>query len=437
MKNGFYINQNERVIEARNMMLNSSPFYASILLCLKLKEQDSGTFCVSSTELKYNPEFAKTLSMANISVILEHEILHLTLRHHLRGSHIPNYNHNDWNIAADLAINSTLFYKDGFPKEALVPGIGEYRKFPMGLSAEEYYAMLQKQKEEDRQQQNDKSDESEESESDDSDSSENDSEQSQDDEEQNDNSSTTSADEESSQDDEITANVFGKFEQCEDTGEEEDKITQMVCQAIAACEEAGEELPSTIKRQLKDILPKPQIPWKAVLRNCLSMSKTVGTNWNRPSRRNTSKFIMPSHKVQQVGNVIYAVDVSESIDEEMYAQATSEIINSLSVNEKVDMWFWDTKIQATHTLTSATDLNNIEIVGGGGTKIACVFDKIKREHLNPNMLIIFSDMMFYESWQEIEKMIKETRIKVLWINQSTYRDVPTKLGKELKLNKTI
>jgi hypothetical protein len=36
--------------------------------------------------------------------------------------------------------------------------------------------------------------------------------------------------------------------------------------------------------------------------------------------------------------------------------------------------------------------------GGGGTDFDCIFDYLKREAIQPNRLIVFTDMMPFGSW---------------------------------------
>jgi hypothetical protein len=36
--------------------------------------------------------------------------------------------------------------------------------------------------------------------------------------------------------------------------------------------------------------------------------------------------------------------------------------------------------------------------GGGGTDFDCIFDYLKREAIEPNRLIVFTDMMPFGSW---------------------------------------
>jgi predicted metal-dependent peptidase len=420
-----------KVKMARDILLQESPFYASIILCLKITPSNSiDTFCINSTELKFNPAFANSLTIKNIKIILRHELLHLIFKHHLRGSVIPNYSHSVWNIAGDLAINSSLWYEDGFPESGIVPGCDGFKTFPMNLSAEEYYKMLcQKKDDEEKNEQTSPADSSDQNDpSDDGSSDESNPSSNEGDDAQSD--SRDSRDESSSEFDggEYSQTAFGCFEACDEANieAEEEHISKMVYQAIATAEESNETLPSIIKRNIDEILPRPVVPWKALLRNCLSMSKTSGVNWSNPSRRNTSSFIMPSRKVKQKGNVLFAVDISGSINKNIYRNIASEIISSMSHMDEIDMWFWDTEIKGEHTLNAHTKLDDIVVPDGGCTRVSCVFDRLKvMREFNPNLIIIFTDMYFQESPETVVKMVRENRANVLWINFGRYpRNAP-------------
>ena len=70
------------VKEARMSLIKTEPFYASILLRLKLVETKKvNTFAINSKELLYNPDFASSLKFSTTKVILMHEILHLVFKH--------------------------------------------------------------------------------------------------------------------------------------------------------------------------------------------------------------------------------------------------------------------------------------------------------------------------------------------------------------------
>ena len=424
------------VKEARMSLIKTEPFYASILLRLKLVETKKvNTFAINSKELLYNPDFASSLKFSTTKVILMHEILHLVFKHHLRGSKIKNYNHHDYNVAADLALNCEIFDLDGFPEDALLPGRGDYIDYPFGKSAEYYYDLIQKKKEEEKENQSDESQEEEtdkEDSSDDSGSSSSSNGDSSDD--SNDDSSgsgSESSDEESSDDTEEssgTTNTFGEFEACEpdDLEEAEQEANSMVMQAIAAAQEAGDHVPSSIKEKINELTGKGEVNWKVLLRNYLSSQKKAGYNWLVPSRRVRSNFIMPTRQVKTPGDILFVMDTSCSMRQEDFDATLTEGQNALLSLDSYDLWQFDTEIRDERTITKNTNLEDIEMVGRGGTKFQCVADKLKTLRKKPKLMVVMTDLEFEWDWQQDNpgpKSFKEDLkgIDCIWLSTSNLK----------------
>ena len=399
------------VKEARMSLIKTEPFYASILLRLKLVETKKiRTFAINHKELLYNPDFAKSLKFSTTKVILMHEILHLVFKHHLRSKSIKNYNHNDFNIAADLALNCEIFDLDGFPEDALLPGRGDYREYPFGKSAEYYYDLIQKKKEEEKENQSGESQENEteeeEDSSDDSGSSSSSSGDSSDDS-SNDSSGSGSegSDEESSDDTEEESdvtNTFGEFEVCEDEDleEAEQEANSMIMQAIAAAQQAGDHIPSSIKEKINELTGKGEVNWKILLRNYLSSQKRAGYNWLVPSRRIRSNFMMPSRQVKTPGDILFVMDTSCSMRQEDFDATLTEGQNALLSLDSYDLWQFDTEIRDERTITKNTNLEEVEMVGRGGTRFQCVVDKLKTLRKKPKLMVVMTDLEFEWDWHQ-------------------------------------
>ena len=91
-------------------------------------------------EMVYNPSFFESLSDTHIQGVLKHEFYHI-IYEHVTGRLPAEGMSIMWNIATDLAINSHI--KDELPEMACVPGRDKFEKYPLGLSSEAYYKMLQ------------------------------------------------------------------------------------------------------------------------------------------------------------------------------------------------------------------------------------------------------------------------------------------------------
>ncbi len=103
--------------------------------------EDSGQF-----EMLYNPEFFAKLPDDQKLGVLKHEFYHLIFEH-VTGRMPEGKMTRMWNVATDLAINSHIAHE--LPEQALVPGEGNYKDYPLAKSAEYYYNLLQDEEKED------------------------------------------------------------------------------------------------------------------------------------------------------------------------------------------------------------------------------------------------------------------------------------------------
>ena len=92
-------------------------------------------------EMVYNPEFMGKLEDNHLAGVLMHEFYHIIFEH-VTGRLPPEGMSMLWNVATDLSINSHI--SDKLPEGALIPGQGQFAKYPSGKSAEWYFEELQK-----------------------------------------------------------------------------------------------------------------------------------------------------------------------------------------------------------------------------------------------------------------------------------------------------
>jgi predicted metal-dependent peptidase len=92
--------------------------------------------------LVYNPDFVAEKSHDAIVTLLIHEVEHVLFGHHIRQQ---GRDHEGWNIATDLAINSHLLHRPGFHElQGLYPGGEPYPDLPAGQTGEWYYNEITK-----------------------------------------------------------------------------------------------------------------------------------------------------------------------------------------------------------------------------------------------------------------------------------------------------
>ena len=147
-------------------LMFNEPFYADIIRSLHKEMTKSIStagvlFSEGVMRFWWNPLFLAPYDNDKVRGILKHEGLHLALEHTTTRRYSP---HKVWNIAADLAINSTLLEKE-MPDCGFRPGrrlssppssktltqeqIDQNKKFsdliesmPLHLSSEEYFTLL-------------------------------------------------------------------------------------------------------------------------------------------------------------------------------------------------------------------------------------------------------------------------------------------------------
>tara|TARA_R110002096_G_scaffold219295_4_gene407592 strand:+ start:1269 stop:2564 length:1296 start_codon:yes stop_codon:yes gene_type:complete len=107
-------------------------------------------------EMIYNPSFFAGLTDVQRLGVLKHEFYHLIFEHVTSrrpdgsGDSFHDWARSNpgrarqWNFATDLAINSHL--QGELPDMCLMPGEGPFIGFPVGLSAEAYFALLEDRK---------------------------------------------------------------------------------------------------------------------------------------------------------------------------------------------------------------------------------------------------------------------------------------------------
>lgn len=121
-------------------------FFASVICKLKVvfETKNNPTACTDGKRVIWNPEFVDKLSDDQLLGVSAHEVMHVTNAHHAR---MGNRNPRLWNVAADLAINDLLLGADfKLPPGVCIPGEGEFADYDKGLSAEAYYAKLERNK---------------------------------------------------------------------------------------------------------------------------------------------------------------------------------------------------------------------------------------------------------------------------------------------------
>ncbi len=159
---------------------------------------------------------------------------------------------------------------------------------------------------------------------------------------------------------------------------------------------AGGTTAGNIPGDIEEILSKflsPVVPWEQVLHRFMNELADEDYTWSRPNRRFREAYL-PSRYLElgRLEHLVYFEDVSGSITKEDAIRFNSEVKYVWDVYQPVKMTLaqFDTRITQVIEYEEGDEINEIKIVGRGGTSLKCVRDFII-EH-RPTAAIIFSDL---------------------------------------------
>ncbi len=95
-----------KVTKARNQMICTDPFFASLALKLVIVEDNTAdTMWTDGVKIGYNQDFVNKITLDEVKGVMVHEVLHCANKHHLRRG---QRDVKKWNHACDYAINYIL-----------------------------------------------------------------------------------------------------------------------------------------------------------------------------------------------------------------------------------------------------------------------------------------------------------------------------------------
>lgn len=382
--------------KARNRMIVEHPFYACLLFRQALRPVTWGTMATDGTAIYYNPEWVAQRTIAEVVGVLAHECMHTANLHHTRRG---NRDAELWNIACDYAINSPLI-EQGFtlPEGAL------YKKEYSGWSAENIYADLLKQQQQDQQQ------------DDPQDGSEGNTEDSQGDSQGDQGQDTGSDDDGSGAQGEGSDDGSGSQGSGDDFGvpwgqvldatndvgqpltqaeieQVESDIQAVVHQAaIAEVKRVGREGAGHV-RGITDGYKVEQQPWHQILAEALTDCVQYDETYNNIDRRMVYHGLnLPDYDTLPNGELVFAIDTSGSLSEDdlaEIAQHSRDIVDLINPT-RVVVIYCDATVNHVDEFERGDELV-FSMHGGGGTEFNPPFNYVEREGIHPHALIYFTD----------------------------------------------
>jgi len=432
-------------------IIRYSPFYGALLMQMSRfpdpKMKHPAGVCVRNgrIEMRYNPNIFSSYSLEQATGVLEHECLHVVMRHLVRQkdrSAIAMFGeevYSVWNIATDMSVNPLI--KKELPSTPLLP-----KQFGLceGKDAEYYYDSLIEVRSEEswelpqpetihqgEEYSNYGNVDSDSASKEDSSCAMNTSLKASgmmSDNGRWDNNNTNTetpgpaeevarqdegysgrtganSDSVSGEDDAAETNpplkipgMIGDHDGWDDnTNAEspelvEEVIRQAVMQAVQRAHQCHGKLPACIKEEIESWLRKPEVPWTSLLRRFVGRAARAGIRftWKRESRRFGEE--QKGKKTVRKLRIVIAMDTSGSISQEMLERFISEI-NAIARSYQSDI----TVIQCDAEIHEVEKLRRLKphiptIFGRGGTDFRPVFELVNRKPPSPNVLIYLTDL---------------------------------------------
>jgi len=152
-------------------------------------------------------------------------------------------------------------------------------------------------------------------------------------------------------------------------------------------------------------LTAPVIGWRELLEQQIQSTIKCDYTFSRISRRGWGMdAILPGMQVGQQIEVDVALDQSGSISEEDSRAFLSEIKGIMEAYEeyKIRVWSFDTSVYNMQEFTSDNmeDISSYVPMGGGGTDFMCNWDFMRKNDIEPQKFVMFTDGMPCGEWGE-------------------------------------
>lgn len=398
----------KKLMLSRMRILCDNGFYGLLIMHLKFTLDDSGESAwTDGVRIGINPNFLENLSDNELDYVLLHQILHIVLKHGKRTLNDENFNKQRYDMASDIIVNSIILQSNNFNESTIslknYGGIQPHQA-PNGkegyeFSVEELYKLLTCI------------------------------------------TNRKSNDLDNSEKNNINLNWddHSKLNDSSDeAGEElEKEWDQRLINATRTMEfresiRGVGNIPAFAQRVLKD-LQKPQTDWRTIL-NEFVQEEINDYSFSPPDRRfDDSPFFLPdfNEKEDTIKNVLFMIDTSGSMSDEMITAAFSEIVGAIEqFGGKLAGWlgFFDAAVIEPIPFEGIDEFKVIRPYGGGGTSFDIIFEHVnkKMQENPPASIIILTD-----GYAPFPKEYVTNNIPVLWIINN--EEVTPSLGKVARI----
>ena len=366
----------DRIIVARIGLLLRHPFFGNMATRLRIQEGDDwlGTAAVDGRNLYFNTQFFNALSNKEIEFVIAHEILHCVFDHlGRREGRDPMI----YNIAADYIVNN-LLVRDRIGQIPKLVDCFQDFKYENWSSEDVYDDIFNKYDEEELKQLGELLDEH--------------------------------IDWESEGAGEGEGDKPGKEGDKPGKGrpsyskDELKKIRDEIKESmINAAQSAGAgNTPAGVQRMIKE-MTEPKMNWRQILRQQIQSTIKSDFSFSRPSRKGQmSGAILPGMNFSNTIDICISIDMSGSIGNAQAKDFLGEVKGIMDEfpDYNIKIWCFDTKVynEQDFTADNGENLEDYEVMGGGGTDFDANWNYMKEHDINPKKFIMFTDGYPWNSW---------------------------------------
>jgi predicted metal-dependent peptidase len=353
----------QRLLLSRLRLLATNGFFGLLLMHARFGlDMDCETAYTDGRVIRFSPDFLKELSDGELDFVLMHEVMHMALRHCLRGRHLEQMR---FNIACDIVVNSNILLSADMDEDSITLskyGISMHTapdgKEGFHYTAEQVYEMLPSMPDKPKR------------------------------------SGRNSA-----------SGFWDNHEKWQELPDDEyeseqwDHLLQTACEVISIREASQTYGGGPLMAQrLMRLGRKSEIDWRTVLQEFLQ-EEINDYSFSPPDRRFAdSDFFLPDYneKEEVPGKVWFLIDTSGSISDQAINAAYGEICSAIEqFGGKLEglLSFTESYVTEPISFHSITELMDIKPIGGGGNDFSDIF-RYMRNHMAedlPGYIVIITD----------------------------------------------
>lgn len=411
----------KRLLKSRLRILCNHGFYGLLLMHMTYTIDESATTAYTDgLRIAFGPDFLENLSDSELDFVMMHEIMHVVLQHCSRGA---SFEPERYNIAADIVVNSNLLLENNMNLSSItLQKYGESMHVaPDGIEGHKYtteqvYEMVKSPKGKPVPMPG----------------------------------SVNNGLNGEPQNDLVGGITLGRAEHkiAEIEGEiaiwddhtrwgmyEDDDTLRDVwvkrfedaVEAISIRDPSNQRgtLPAFAQRIFEE-LKKPQTDWRTIL-NDFIQEEVNDYSFSPPDRRfSDNPFYLPdfNEKDDKVEKILFMIDTSGSMTDEMITAAYSEIKGAIDqFNGKLAGWlgFFDAAIIEPQPFASEDEFRTIRPAGGGGTDFQIIFEYVQ-QHMQDDLPV--SIIILTDGFAPFPKEHLAFGIPVLWLINNEDVDPP-------------